>query len=126
MADVALVTGGIGGIGRAIDARLTQEGYIVVAGDVGVASGASPPGAVQPGTVVELNMDVTSPESVDAAVAAAAGLGRLRAVVNCAGIVREAFAATMDDERAAAIWDVNVAGAARVCRAALPHLEAGA
>ena len=33
MTDVAIVTGGAGGIGQAINRRLVQAGYTVVAGD---------------------------------------------------------------------------------------------
>ena len=39
MTEIALVTGGTGGIGRAICRRLVQAGYAVVAGDVSVESG---------------------------------------------------------------------------------------
>jgi NAD(P)-dependent dehydrogenase (short-subunit alcohol dehydrogenase family) len=31
----------------------------------------------------------------------------------------------MSDDDVLAVWDVNVAGAARVCRAAVPHMAAG-
>ena len=34
MTDVAIVTGGAGGIGQAINRRLAQAGYTVVAGDL--------------------------------------------------------------------------------------------
>jgi len=126
MTDVALVTGGTGGIGRAICARLSGAGYAVLAGDVGVDEA---PEAVSPaaaGEVLDYPMDVRSDESVEAAVDAAAHLGRLTGVVNCAGVLREARAEVMPQREADAMWAVNVMGAGRVTRAALPHLGAGA
>jgi NAD(P)-dependent dehydrogenase (short-subunit alcohol dehydrogenase family) len=126
MTDVALVTGGTGGIGRAICARLSGAGYAVLAGDVGVND---PPEAVSPaaaGDVLDYPMDVRSDESVEAAVQAATRLGKLTGVVNCAGVLREARAEVMPQAEAEAMWAVNVMGAGRVTRAALPHLGAGA
>jgi 3-oxoacyl-[acyl-carrier protein] reductase len=114
MTDVALVTGGTGGIGRAICARLTTAGYAVLAGDLDV------------GGVVDHPMDVRSDESVEAAVEAASRMGNLSGIVNCAGVLREARAEVMPQSEADAMWDVNVMAAGRVTRAALPHLGSGA
>jgi 3-oxoacyl-[acyl-carrier protein] reductase len=46
--------------------------------------------------------------------------------VNCAGVVRETRLDEMPETEAAAIWEINVMGSARVTRAALPHLAEGA
>jgi 3-oxoacyl-[acyl-carrier protein] reductase len=126
MTDVVLLTGGTGGIGRAICARLAAAGSAVLAGDVGVSD---PPAAVSPaapGDVVDFPMDVRRDESVEAAVRAAAQMGTLTGIVNCAGVLREARAEVMPEAEAEAMWAVNVMGAGRVTRAALPHLGAGA
>lgn len=127
MSDIVLLTGGTGGIGRAIAARLVESGYAVVAGDLEVRDRAaqSGDGPLAAGTIVERHLDVRSSESINALVAQTVSLGRLRGVVNCAGIVRDTPAATMDDSQIDALWAVNVAGTARVCRAAAPHLESG-
>jgi NAD(P)-dependent dehydrogenase (short-subunit alcohol dehydrogenase family) len=85
--DVAIVTGGAGGIGQAINRRLAQAGYTVVAGDLADALRTDDP-ASDDGPVVAAELDVRDQASVDAAVATAVGLGRLRGVVNCAGLVR--------------------------------------
>jgi len=125
LADVAVVTGGTGGIGRAICDRLVASGYAVLAGDLAVDVAPPVPEDAVAGTVVDHPMDVTSNESVRAAIEAAARMGRLTAVVNCAGIVRDTPAATMPDEQFDAMWNVNVAGMARTCREALRHLADG-
>ncbi|MFL6129974.1 MAG: 3-hydroxyacyl-CoA dehydrogenase [Mycobacteriales bacterium] len=80
---VALVTGGASGLGRATAERLAGLGARVVVLDLpgsdgkAVATGLG--GEFAPG-------DVTDPESVEAAVRTAGGLGPLRILVNCAGI----------------------------------------
>jgi 3-oxoacyl-[acyl-carrier protein] reductase len=127
MANVAIVTGGTGGIGSAISTRLASSGYAVAAGDVAdVPEEVRSPGQVEAGEVVRLRMDVTSIESVDEAVQAAASMGTITGVVNCAGIVRDTPAETMPTEKYLPMFDVNVYGAARVVQATLQHLAEGA
>ncbi len=125
MTNVALVTGGTGGIGRAICARLCEAGYSVLAGDVTVTGRPGAISAAEPGDVLGYPMDVCSDESVEAAVQAADRMGILTGIVNCAGVLREACADAMTEVEANAMWAVNVMGAGRVTRAALDHLGAG-
>ena len=115
---VALVTGGAGGIGTAINERLIAAGYTVLPGDL-------PTDTAQGGSVHAARLDVTDARSVDDFVAAGAELGAIRAVVNCAGIVRFTPVTGFDDADASMLWEVNVAGGARVCRAAAPHIIEG-
>jgi 3-oxoacyl-[acyl-carrier protein] reductase len=122
---VALVTGGTGGIGRAICRRLAVSGFTVVAGDVDVT--------IEPGqdglagrSIVDFPLDVTDEESIGRCVAAAAALGPLTGLVNCAGVVRESLVDEMADADAAAMWEINVMGTGRVTRAVLPHMSEGA
>ena len=83
-ADVALVTGGASGLGLATVEKLLEDGARVVVLDLpgsdgkAVADRLGERVAFAPG-------DVTSEESVAAALDVAAGLGRLRVAVSCAG-----------------------------------------
>ena len=115
---VALVTGGAGGIGTAINERLAAAGYTVLAGDLTADAAAGD-------SVHATRLDVTDARSVDEFVAAGAEIGPIGAVVNCAGIVRFTPVTGFDDTDAARLWEVNVAGGARVCRAAAVHLVDG-
>lgn len=100
---VALVTGGASGLGAATAQRLFDGGASVVLldlpGSAGAAFAAELNGsALQPASpeasatstrrnkAVFVPADVTNEEQVQAAVDAAAALGALRIVVNCAGI----------------------------------------
>jgi NAD(P)-dependent dehydrogenase (short-subunit alcohol dehydrogenase family) len=118
---VALVTGGTGGIGRAICERLAASGLIVAAGDVDVTAWPHLDG-VAGGSIVDFPLDVTEEVSVGRCVAAAAELGSLTGLVNCAGVLREARTDEMPEAEAGAIWAVNVMGGSRVTRAAVPHM----
>ncbi|WP_448261994.1 SDR family NAD(P)-dependent oxidoreductase [Microbacterium aurum] len=79
----ALVTGGASGLGSATAARLAAAGAHVVIVDLPASPGAAR--AEQLGGSF-VPADVTDPEQVAAAVAAAGEHGPLRVVVNCAGI----------------------------------------
>lgn len=79
----ALVTGGASGLGFATARRLADAGAHVVIVDLPSSPGADR-AAELGGTFVPA--DVTSPEQIAVAVAAASEHGPLRVVVNCAGI----------------------------------------
>jgi NAD(P)-dependent dehydrogenase (short-subunit alcohol dehydrogenase family) len=115
---VALVTGGAGGIGTAINERLVEAGYTVLAGDLATE-------APSRRGVRFTRLDVTDASSVDAFLAAGAELGPIRAVVNCAGVVRFTPVTGFDDDDASMLWEINVAGSARVCRAAASRIVDG-
>jgi NAD(P)-dependent dehydrogenase (short-subunit alcohol dehydrogenase family) len=83
--DVAIVTGGASGLGRAAAAALHAAGAAVVLVDLPTADGAAT--AKQLGAQVRfVPADVTDPDAVAEAVAQAGELGRLRVAVNCAGV----------------------------------------
>jgi NAD(P)-dependent dehydrogenase (short-subunit alcohol dehydrogenase family) len=82
---VALVTGGASGLGKATGETLHAAGAKVVIADLASSDGKAV--AEQMGEVVRFTpTDVTSESDVAAAVHAAAELGGLHIVVNCAGI----------------------------------------
>jgi 3-oxoacyl-[acyl-carrier protein] reductase len=120
--DVAIVTGGAGGIGQAINRRLAGAGYTVVAGDLADMLAKDDPSGEN---IHPVEMDVRDQASVDAAVAKAVSLGTLRGVVNCAGLVRFTPVLESNEDEMDILWRVNVAGAARVLKAATPHLGEG-
>ncbi len=124
---VALVTGGTGGIGREINARLIGAGYVVVAADIAVVPEQSrEPDTVQPGGVWLFRVDVRDSKSVDECIAFCTSLGQLHVIVNCHGLLRHGLIEDLTDDSLDTVWDVNLAGSARVCRAASPHLKSGA
>ena len=122
-----LLTGGASGIGRATVHRLVDEGATVVAVDVaadGLADTAA--GAARPDAVHRLVGDVSDPELAPRAVAdALERTGRLDLLVNAAGILRFEHSHEADLDAWERILAVNLTGAFRFCRAAIPALLDG-
>lgn len=115
---IALVTGASSGIGEATANRLAKAGYKVY--------GTSRRGA-QAGqrTFEMLPLDVTSEESVEAAVKEVLRLqGRIDLLVNNAGFgVSPAAAEESSLDQARAIFNTNFFGIVRMTRAVLPHMR---
>lgn len=112
----ALVTGGTGGIGRGTVETLLAMGWEVVATGATEAEVAEIPPA--PGLTTAV-LDVTDPGEVDSCMA---GLDRLDALVNAAGILRRGDEHQIDVfERVIA---VNLTGTMRMCLACHPLLKA--
>jgi 2-hydroxycyclohexanecarboxyl-CoA dehydrogenase len=114
-ARVALVTGGAGGIGRAIVRALAADGHRVAAGDIAeVPAGEA---------ALAVRLDVTDSASVDEAVSATEReLGRIEILVNTAGW--DEFHPFLDTDEA--FWDriieLNYKGCLRVCRRVVPGM----
>ena len=115
---IALVTGASSGIGEATAERLAKAGYKVY--------GTSRRGAQAGKRSFEmLPLDVTSDESVEAAVSEVMRLdGRIDLLVNNAGFgVAPAGAEESSIEQARSIFETNFFGLVRMTRAVVPHMR---
>ncbi len=115
---VVLVTGASSGIGRATAVLLAASGFRVF-------------GTSRKPTTNRLDgfalvaLDVTDDASVAQCIALViARAGRLDALVNNAGVTLPGAVEEIDIDAARALFETNVFGAARMIRAALPHLRA--
>jgi NAD(P)-dependent dehydrogenase (short-subunit alcohol dehydrogenase family) len=112
--EVAIITGGAGGIGRAVATRLACEGAAVAILDVNgtgareIAAGLSAGGR----QALPVTCNVTKRNEVRSALdAVLAKFGRLTILVNNAGIVRRAPFLDLSDEMWADVLDVNLTAA---------------
>ena len=121
-ARVAVVTGGAGGIGRAIGALLVQRGARVVLTDRD--RGCEEVARELHASVQALEHDVTDP-AASAAVAETvlSRHGRLDIWINAAGWDRPGLFAESDPERWLEIVQINYLGVLAGCRAALDGLR---
>lgn len=118
---VVLVTGAAGAIGTALLRRFAAVGCRTVGTDVVERAPPALAGVVDRWC----RADVTVPADMDRAVAEAVdAFGRLDVVVANAGITALGRFEQTSDEVFTRVVDVNLHGAARTLRAALPHLRA--
>jgi len=120
---VALVTGGSRGIGRAVVARLAEDGYDIAfcyRSDA-EAAGEAALAAEKAGALVRHRpVDVADAAQVKAFVTETeAELGPLSAVVTSAGITRDRPLALMAEDEWRSVIDANLDGTYNVCRAAV-------
>lgn len=127
---VVLVTGAGGGIGRAIAMEAARAGASVVINDLGATlDGRRESSAAASAVVAEIEQaggravangdDVSDPDGARAMVRAATdAFGRLDAVVNNAGILRDTFFHKMSFEDFDAVVKVHLYGSFNVSRAA--------
>jgi NAD(P)-dependent dehydrogenase (short-subunit alcohol dehydrogenase family) len=115
---VALVTGASSGIGAAIAGRLAEAGYTVF----GTSRRAVSPGQR---SFEMLTLDVTSDQSVEAAVREVVRrAGRIDVLVNNAGFgVSPAGAEESSIEQARSVFDTNFFGIVRMTRTVVPQMR---
>jgi 3-oxoacyl-[acyl-carrier protein] reductase len=134
---VVVITGAVGGIGRATALRFAEEGSRIAAWDVSTETAPQLESAIK-GAGGESHfqaVDVTDASAVETAAAAVVGhWGRIDVLINNAGIVRDAQLvkwnggspeSIMSDD----VWDsvigVNLKGVFLVTRAVVPHMIKG-
>jgi NAD(P)-dependent dehydrogenase (short-subunit alcohol dehydrogenase family) len=132
MSKIILITGASSGFGRLTAEALARAGHTVYA-SMRETTGRNAPEAAKIAAFSKENgvdlrtveLDVLSQGSVDAAVAEIIkAAGRIDMLIHNAGHMVFGPAEAFTPEQFAQIYDVNVLGAQRVNRAALPHLRA--
>jgi NAD(P)-dependent dehydrogenase (short-subunit alcohol dehydrogenase family) len=120
---IALVTGGAGGIGRAISTRLADAHHVVVADREAAAASEVARSIGGEGIAI----DLTDSASVNAAVGQVISRhGRVDVLVNSAGIHLQKLVTEMSDDDWDTIQRVNARGPFFACRAvAKPMMRAG-
>jgi NAD(P)-dependent dehydrogenase (short-subunit alcohol dehydrogenase family) len=117
---VILITGASSGIGKACARYLAERGYRVY----GTSRKITGDGPVEDGSVRMIQMDVNDDRSVVSGInRVLQDAGRLDVVVNNAGF---GIAGAIEDtsiEEAKALFETNLFGLLRVCRAILPKMR---
>jgi len=121
---VALVTGGVRGIGLAICQRLIARGARVAAGYLRDEEAAERLVSAHPGGAVTIHRgNIGRSEDCERVVAeVVAAHGRLDILVNNAGVTIDKTVRRMTPEEWDRVVQVNLSGAFYVSRAALPHM----
>jgi len=118
-----MVTGGTGGIGKALIARLVARGHNVI------ATARKPQHlstVVGPGRVAAVQLDLEDSETIAAAVREIAGIvgrGLLSGVVNMAGVIVEGPLEAIPPAELRRQFEINVIGPFAVTVALLPLLK---
>lgn len=118
-----LITGGSGGMGRAIAARFVADGATLCLCDINRRALDEAVVALGPAVnavVTDVTRVADCARAVDAAVAAT---GRLDLLINAAGIWTEGPSEAATEAEWDRIVDVNLKGTFFMCRHAIPHLE---
>ena len=124
---VALVTGGASGLGRAVSLMLATEGAIIAVYDRNAAGADATRQEIEAagGRSIAIIGDTTSESDAARGAAAAAELGPIDVLVNCAGITGRKKLLDMTPEIFRSVLDVNLTGYWMMIRACLPHMRRG-
>lgn len=118
---VALVTGGSRGIGRAIVSAFAAEGAkvaFVFRGNQAAADSLCQEVAASGGTALALQADVSKPEEAQACVERVEKeWGRFDILVNNAGIIRDDLFVRMEPEAWTSVLNTNLGGTYNFCKA---------
>jgi NAD(P)-dependent dehydrogenase (short-subunit alcohol dehydrogenase family) len=120
---VALITGGAGGIGLATARRLVADGFWLALVDIDRAALERAVAELGAATALGIVADVSRVADCERAIAEAIDWGgRLDAVVNCAGLWVEGPTESMTEADWDRVVDVNLKGTFFVCSRAIPAL----
>lgn len=113
MTDVAIVTGAAGQIGSATARRFAADGFIPIVADLDAAGAARVADELKADglTAESCQLDVTDRASWENTISVAQNAGRLAALVNNAGILRDRSLKKMDDGEWQQVMDVHLRGA---------------
>ena len=119
---VAIVTGGAMGMGAAHCRLLAREGAKVVVADIAEDAGRAV-AAEHPGSMIFVNLDVTSAESwANVVQQAEQAFGPVTVLVNNAGVIGMAPIDEMTEEAYRRVLDVNLVGPFLGIRAVVPSM----
>jgi 3-oxoacyl-[acyl-carrier protein] reductase len=125
MAGQVVVTGGAGCIGLAICRRILAAGQPPVALDLAPAIAEVDWDSQETRGIVPLAGDVTDRASIEAAARELSPAEPLAGLVNCAGVLKDTYLGRMSDDAMNLMFQVNVAGMARVTDVFAPLLADG-
>lgn len=118
----ALITGSARGIGRAFCEAYVREGARVAIADIDIARARQTAREIGPAAVA-IELDVTDPASIDAAVTSAVShFGTIDILINNAALFTAAPIAKIDRADYARVFDVNVGGTLFVLQAVARHM----
>jgi NAD(P)-dependent dehydrogenase (short-subunit alcohol dehydrogenase family) len=113
---IVLVTGGVGGIGRATATAFRNAGAKVVVADVNAPSDGI--------CDLAMTIDVSKPTDCERMISETLNtFGRLDLLINAAGVWTEGPAAEATEEEWDRVIDINLKGTFFACRYAVPALE---
>ena len=126
-----IITGASSGFGALAARTLARAGHTVYAG-MRDTSGRNEPAVLAATATAQaeeidlrpIDLDISSQQSVDAAIDSITETGQLDGIVHNAGHMVLGPAEAFTPEQYAALYDTNVIGTQRVNRAVLPHLRA--